>query len=249
MVRRHNQRLCVTKQDILDEIRRTAAANNGVPLGQERFSKETGVRQTEWYGKHWVRWSDALKEAGFSPNTYQGAYPVEVLISSLVALTRELGHFPGAGEVRLKGSQDTSFPSHNTFARLGGKRERIAKVIAYCQGREGFEDVLSMLSVVAPPDPPVPPPTSTPRFGSVYLLKGPGQRYKVGKTYAFGRRSRELSIQLPFETRRIHVIETDDPDGVEVYWHRRFASKRINSEWFELDGDDVAAFKRWKRLR
>ena len=31
-----------TKQDILDTIRRTAKENNGVPLGVNRFEKETG---------------------------------------------------------------------------------------------------------------------------------------------------------------------------------------------------------------
>ena len=81
------------------------------------------------------------------------------------------------------------------------------------------------------------------------MLRGPGSRYKIGRTNAFGRRRRELSIQLPFDTRKVHVIETDDPPGVEAYWHQRFSTKRINSEWFELDGNDVAAFKRWKRLR
>ena len=81
------------------------------------------------------------------------------------------------------------------------------------------------------------------------MLRGPGSRYKIGRTNAFGRRRRELSIQLPFDTRKVHVIETDDPPGVEAYWHQRFSAKRINSEWFELDGNDVAAFKRWKRLR
>jgi hypothetical protein len=80
-------------------------------------------------------------------------------------------------------------------------------------------------------------------FGSVYLLKGPGSRYKIGKTNAFGRRKRELSIQLPFDIRKIHVVETDDPSGVEAYWHQRFGAKRINSEWFELNNEDVAAFK------
>jgi hypothetical protein len=75
----------------------------------------------------------------------------------------------------------------------------------------------------------------------VYLLQGPGRRYKIGRTNAFGRRRRELSIQLPFDTRKVHVIETDDPEGVEAYWHHRFAEKRINSEWFEPQNEDVAA--------
>jgi hypothetical protein len=56
----------VTKQHILSEIRRTAAANGGVPLGVQRFFTETGIKSSDWHGKFWARWGDALREAGFS---------------------------------------------------------------------------------------------------------------------------------------------------------------------------------------
>jgi hypothetical protein len=54
------------KQHILEEIRRTAAANNGEPLGVARFFQETGIKETDWRGKFWVRWGEALREAGLS---------------------------------------------------------------------------------------------------------------------------------------------------------------------------------------
>jgi hypothetical protein len=75
-----------------------------------------------------------------------------------------------------------------------------------------------------------------------------GKHYKIGRTNATGRRVYELAIQLPERVALVHSFETDDPVGIERYWHERFKNKNTNGEWFTLNGEDVAAFKRRGRF-
>ncbi|MGP7977551.1 MAG: GIY-YIG nuclease family protein, partial [Desulfobaccales bacterium] len=56
------------KDYILKEIIRTTKENTGVPLGRLRFKNETGIKISDWYGKYWAKWGDAIREAGYEPN-------------------------------------------------------------------------------------------------------------------------------------------------------------------------------------
>jgi Meiotically Up-regulated Gene 113 (MUG113) protein len=80
-------------------------------------------------------------------------------------------------------------------------------------------------------------------IGTVYLLRS-GKFYKIGRSNSAGRREREIALQLPERAKMVHVIRTDDPPGIEAYWHRRFADSRRNGEWFELSAIDVSVFRR-----
>src|SRR5437763_640050 len=113
----------IDKTHIIEEIRRTAAENGGVPLGKQRFFAETGIKQSDWLGVHWVRWSEALFEAGFAPNELSKAIGKDQLIQKYADLAKELGRLPVSGDLRMRARKDRSFPSHTVFARIGMKLE------------------------------------------------------------------------------------------------------------------------------
>jgi len=235
------------KTHVLQEIRRTAEANGGVPLGVVRFESETGIRVSDWHGKYWARWGDALREAGFLPNKLQCAHDIPTLLGEYAQLARELGRLPVKGDLKLKRRSDSTFPSAEAFYRLCPKSELVERLLEYCQDRREYEDVVRLCEEYVPRNRKVCEHTGPgeEETGFVYLIKS-GQFYKIGKTNAAGRREYELAIQLPEEVKRIHVIRTDDPSGIEQYWHNRFAAKRKRGEWFELSAADVSAFKRRK---
>lgn len=237
------------KSKILDSIKHFAESNAGRAPGRQAFERETGIKMSEWYPHHWLRWGDALIEAGLAPNKLQTAIDDDVLCEKLIQLTRELGHLPVEGELRIKAREDKSFPSHTVFSRLGGKQKRIDAVLLYCRQHPGHDDVLTFFESAVPAKEEGSKSESTNKIpkGFVYLMKS-GRHYKIGRTNSVGTRERQLAIKIPIPPQTIHSIETDDPVGVEAYWHRRFDSKRGEGEWFDLNPEDIQAFKRWKRI-
>ena len=77
------------KQEMIEEIQRTAKLNNGKALGQKRFVKETGIKIRDWCPLLWLRWSDAIKEAGLVPNKFNTAIDNDAAIEKLIGFIRE----------------------------------------------------------------------------------------------------------------------------------------------------------------
>jgi hypothetical protein len=146
----------------------------------------------------------------------------------------------------MKSRADEDFPSHNVFARLGSKQQFAAKILSYCERHVGFEDVAALCGPIASKGvSTVAAALDETPIGFVYLMKS-GAYYKLGRSNAAGRREYELSIQMPEKLTTVHTIRTDDPLGIEAYWHQRFEAKRKNGEWFDLSAADITAFKRRK---
>lgn len=228
---------------ILSEIRRLTSANGGQPPGQTLFARETGVGAHVWRGKFWARWGDALTEAGYAPNSWTGRLDSEAVLLGVAAACRHYGRFPTMDELRLHRATEPAIPSDQAIRRhFAGRSGLIGALAKLAADDPTFADIAPMLPA-APVRQPV-APTRAPD-GFVYLIQS-GDFYKVGRSDDLERRVKEIRVALPDKATLIHSIRTDDPSGIEAYWHRRFAEKRANGEWFRLAIPDVAAFKRRK---
>lgn len=238
-----------TKQEILDEIKRTATENGGKALGVDRFEGETGIKPYDWE-RFWARFGDAVKEAGFAPNQFKMAHPDGFLLEKLAGLVRKLGRLPTFREITVEGTNDPQFPNKKIFQRLGSKGQLAKKLMEFCATKDELADVATICSFALKQfhqREPASDRASKGFAGEVYLFKS-GRYFKIGRTNDAIRRGSEIRIQLPEKVRLIHLIKTDDPAGVEAYWHKRFDSKRMSGEWFDLTPSDVTAFKRWRRI-
>jgi len=238
------------KQYIIDEIKRTANGNKGKALGKRLFAKTTGIHDHNWLGKHWARWGDAVKEAGYEPNKLQGKLSDDFLIEKIIPFIKELGKFPVAEELRMRARKDKDFPSQTVFVRLGKKPELARKIVDYCEKKGGLSDVIDIcLNVQIPISKNDKLDDSSNdgeiQSGQVYLLKH-GNDYKIGKSISVPERYKSIQTQMPHKLEEIHVINTDDISGIENYWHKRFKKKRLKGEWFKLTTADIRAFKKRK---
>lgn len=236
-----------TKDEILNEIKRTTKENHGKPLGEATFKNETAIGSFEW-GRYWPRFGDALQEAGFERNKLRERVSDEVLVKEMISKIRKFGKYPVLNELRIEGDKDSNFPY--TVIKKRGQEFIVKKIIEYCSGNTDYDDILKACEpiIVKLNKREKSDSIDMPGIvGEIYLFKS-GRHYKIGKTNDTVRRGSEIRIQLPEKMELIHSIKTDDLSGVELYWHNRFKEKRMKGEWFRLNSQDVRAFKLWKKI-
>lgn len=229
---------------IISSYHEMVRARGGTPIGEQVFGRESGISSYNWKGGYWRSWSAFQKAAGVLPNEATQKTPDEVVLRRFAELVIERGEIPTDADLILKRKSDPSFPGRLVFRRWGGRDALIIAAFDFCEASGDLKAALPLLRDGGE--------SNLDRRlashgvnGFVYLLRS-GKHFKIGRTNAAGRRLRELAIQLPKKPATIHVIETDDPEGIEAYWHSRFAATRQGGEWFALTREDVAAFKRRK---
>lgn len=238
----------MTKDDVIRRIRQLSAAGKS-HVGYRTFLAETGVkdrwlRTQDWYSG----WNSLLAEIGLTTQQFRTTRtPPEYIAKAVAALIARNGRWPTDDDIRKERKRDLTFPSESgvTAQRRSGKLARL--LVELGSADEQYAEVAAIAKRHAKAPEPLSADGPDERVkGYVYLLRS-GRSYKIGKSNDPSRRYREVRLELPEETHQVHTISTDDPAGIEAYWHQRFAARRIrNTEFFNLVGEDVRAFKRRK---
>lgn len=242
----------MTKDEILEAIRATTQRNGGKPLGRIRLLNETGIAEHH-YSKFGTL-GQLQREAVSDANRLNTAKSRADLIAQMIDLCCRYRRFPTSQQLRQAHEEMPSrYSSHNTFNRLGKTNAaKAATVVAALSGNDCLTaDEQTALDICLPiaeqaEAAPEDPSAQLNGCGYVYLFRD-GKAYKIGNSTDPDSRRDALQTGNPRRIELVHRILTDDPKGIEEYWHRRFSHCRIKttdrSEWFHLSRDEVATFR------
>ena len=164
------------KERILSEIRRLAAENGGKTPGKVYFQQVTGIAESDWYGKLWLRWNDVVADAGLTPNEKQERLSSDLVLEKYAEVCRHYGKPPSSAELRFYARETPNFISHNTFAKHFGSKDGVIAALRDRAIERGEEDLVAILpQVKASQASTASPGSSNMSEGWVYLLQS-GQR-------------------------------------------------------------------------
>ncbi len=231
----------LTKDQILDEYKKLKASLGAAP-DSKTFYEKTPVSKYALEAAFGGRaYSKLQKAAGDEPRTFTspGRSHAE-FFETYGTCVRELQALPTEAEWRHRKIQ----PTVSGYCKKLNLRwsEMPGRFREWASDKPEWKDVVHICVSQSASKPRGAKQKTLAVRGYVYLAKS-GIHFKIGKTNAVGRREYELRLQLPERVKTIHVIKTDDPAGIEAYWHKRFEAKRKQGEWFQLSKDDIDAFK------
>lgn len=235
----------MTAEEIITAIQVAAKKRKGKAPGGEAFLRSVGLSERGLWRVGFRTYSEAVAAAGIKPNVMNPGMSDSDVLNGLAELVLRIERFPTKADIslaRIRGDEVVSYAA--LLRRRGDSIVGLREVFAtFAQSHARVDElsaILGLSEVAGERDFPVLAPSIT---GYVYLLKS-NKDYKIGRSNDVARRRREVSLLLPRELEHVHVIETDDPEGIERYWHQRFADRRTRGEWFALTPEDVRAFRR-----
>lgn len=244
-----------SKQEIVKSLQAHARRLGKTPSRQAFLDhSDCSLSDINYY---WTSWNKAVLDAGLPPNEKQKAKPVSEVTEDFLLAVRHFNQIPTTQMLKIlsreRRSEGLNFTAHNTFNRLGAsKAERIGHALSHARQSNAWDDIIPILeaSKFEASTGNIDEFQKDVSFGFVYLITKHGGtgHYKIGKSTDSQTRIGNLQTGSSTLLQLVHEIKTDDMHGVEGYWHNRFENKLQRGEWYKLTGEDVNAFKRWKRI-
>ncbi len=234
--------LFLPKEFIVKSYKRMAEINDGKPVGENVFSSKSGIKGRYWRGGYWLSWAEFQMELGFTPTAKTSRYPDEFILRHLAELALEVKRLPTVFDLRVRRKAGGSFPSDNAFQRWK-REERMRRLGVFCEGKPEFAPVLELVKreqfhqSLRRKGPP------TTLRGVVYLTRR-GEGFNIGRIRACKRQLLIDVCRLRQQPDLVHMIKTDDPEGIERYWRGRFRAKLRGRKSYRLSDNNLAVFKR-----
>jgi hypothetical protein len=244
-------KMTISKHEIIAELHKVVAANDGVVPGERTFAAATRIKESAWKGRHWARWTDAVREAGYDPNAMTQRIPDEGILEGLAGFIIKLGHFPVRDEINMQARAVAGFPVWHTIRkRYGGMPQTAAALLEF--SRKTANPELARLCQERLQRENIKPKSDADRqrpkaikAGFVYLKYSRSLRlYKIGKANDADKRGAGISLLLPEDLLAKHEIRTDYPYILEKYWEHRFRARKKQGEWYDLTSADIDSFKK-----
>lgn len=240
-----------SKDQLVALLQKSARQNGNRPTGEQTFLRTSGVKKQDLWNVGIRSYGDLCELAGYERNIMQGATDIDYLLESLATLALNLGRFPDHTDREIARRGDPKFPSYEAFRTAQNRNGSLERQLQqWCCARPEYEKVLPFVEARLSEQQGAPQRAVQPKqivTGYVYLFRygNSGRDFKVGYSENPARRHAQISGMVPSTLRVVHVIETDDPRGIEAYWKNRFEPMRREGkeEIFRLEQSDVAAFK------
>jgi len=230
---------------ILNEIRRLATQTGKAP-SEALFARDTLISEQQWKDKFWPRWGDALNEAGFGRVTRNQQLRADEVLVKIVDACRTFGKVPTYAEMDEYRRINPDLPGNKIIAKHFSDRAGLVLALSnLAVTNEEFSDLKALLPRQIPFARESASRSNRTTDGFVYLIKS-GAYYKIAQTETIETPPNQTSTALAIKTVIVHTIRTDDPQGIEAYWHNRFKQKRTTGGWFNLSPADISAFQKRK---
>ncbi len=241
----------ISKDQLITLLQRTARDNGNRPLGGQAFYSETRLSKRHLWAAGIRSYGDLCELAGYPRNRLNKQMEPDLLFEPLAVLTANLDRFPDNTDREMAHRKDGSFPSreaYRTAQKKAGSLEH--QLLEWCRSRPQHAKAQRIVEEHLSRQKSLSQRTRQGGkvvAGYVYLMRygRSGRDYKIGMSEDLSRRHSQISAMVPGQLTIVHVIETDDPQGIERYWLQRFEDKRVENkkEIFRLEPADVVAFK------